>query len=77
MQLYPPIHEIEARAKALGLSLSALANACGFAKSTPHRWKKGFSPNLRTAEAIILELERRERMALKHLTEVAQSEAAE
>lgn len=63
----PDIDAIEARAKALNLSLGAIARDAGFAASTPHRWKGNVSPITSTVERMVQALERRELAMLEHL----------
>lgn len=71
------LQTIESRAAAIGQSIGQLAVAAGIARATPYRWARGVSPNLRTLQLILEELEKRERLVKAHLDALHGSQAGE
>jgi hypothetical protein len=64
------LQTIETRAAAIGQSIGQLAVSAGIGRSTPYRWARGVSPNLRTLKLILEELEKQERSVKAHLDEL-------
>ncbi len=64
------LQTIETRAAAIGQSIGQLAVSAGIGRSTPYRWTRGVSPNLRTLKLILDELEKQERSVKAHLDEL-------
>jgi len=56
----PTPQEIEARAKALGLSTPALCKAAGIAPSTFNRWRNGKTDPLKPFRQLVATLEKLE-----------------
>ena len=64
---YPPIAEIKARSRAIGLPLATLAAEAKVARSTIFQIGNGRDPHVGTIDAIVEALVGRERAMLAHL----------